>query len=37
MKKISEMEAGMMKHWWNGGGIDEKNIAEWKREFLYNL
>jgi len=28
------MEVGLMKNFWSGSGFDEKNIAEWKRDFL---
>jgi len=34
MKNVAEMDAGLMKNCWNGNGIDEKNIAEWKRDFV---
>jgi len=33
-KSIAEMEEGLMINCWNGTGIDEKNIAEWKRDSL---
>jgi len=34
------MEARLMKNCWNGSGIDDKNIAEWKAGFsikIYNV